>query len=346
MECADFVYNITMKIQTAGENLTNHKKFTYIKELIHIFLQQKAYTQIDVPVLSPVLIPESYLEVFETEFKYQKENNKLYLTPSPELFLKRAIAAGAGSVYALTKSFRNSEPHTTRHSPEFTMLEFYKVDADYMELADDVLHLFQFIAEKLYQRKTIEFRGTIIHLDSWEKITVAQAFMKYAGISDIFSETEFLIQAEKKGYAVKGFSYTDVWSQIYTQDVEPNLGKNGRPTLIYEYPKELAAMVNFNSKKNVAERFEVYIEGVELGNCGNETTADTNWIEFETRLKNEELLRQKEGRTMYPADTEFLNILKQLPRCTGIAIGVERLAMVLLNSDSIEKLNLLLLTDY
>lgn len=327
-----------MNIHTSLQNLENHKKFTFIKELIHQFLQKNGYTEIDVPMLSPVLIPESYLEVFETEFKYQKESSKLYLTPSPELFLKRAIAQGSGSVYSLTKSFRNSEPHTTRHSPEFTMLEFYKVDADYMQLADDVLNLFKFIALHLYKKNSVQYHGKTIALDSLEKITVAQAFKQYAEIAEIFDEAEFFKQAEQKGYTVKGFSYSDIWSQIYTQEVEPKLGKNGRPTLIYEYPKELAAMVNFNSKKNVAERFEVYIEGVELGNCGNETSPDSDWSEFETRFKNEEITRKKEAKIIYPPDNEFLDILKKLPRCTGIAIGIERLAMVFINLSSIEEL--------
>lgn len=327
-----------MRINSNIQNTANHKKFTRIKELIHEFLQKNNYTHVDVPVLSPVLIPESYLEIFETTFKYQEKLSKLYLTPSPELFLKRLITQGIGSCYALTKSFRNSEPHTTRHSPEFTMLEFYKVDADYMQLADDVLSMFRFIAQALYKKDEIVFHGKTIQLDSWEKITVSDAFKKYTGIDDIFDESKFFKRAEGKGYAVKGFSYTEIWSQIYIQEVEPNLGKNGRPTIIYEYPKELAAMVNFNSEKNVAERFEVYIDGVELGNCGNEAVSEADWPEFEKRFKNEEELRKLSGKIMYPPDNEFLEVLKHLPRCTGIAMGIERVAMIFSDVESIEKL--------
>ncbi len=328
-----------MNIHTSIQYLENHKKFTHIKALIHQFLQKIGYTEIDVPMLSPVLIPESYLEVFETEFRYQKEMSKLYLTPSPELFLKRAIAEGAGSCYALTKSFRNGEPNTTRHSPEFTMLELYKVNADYMNVADDVLEMFRFFAEQLYGKNSLVYKGKTIQLDSWEKITVAEAFQQYAGINEIFDQSEFFKQAEKKGYAVKGFSYTDIWSQIYTQEVEPRLGKNGRPTLIYEYPKELAAWVNFNTAKQIAERFEVYIEGIELGNCGNETSPDSNWEEFEARFENEVAAGKSTGKLIYPPDKEFLSILKKLPRCSGIAMGVDRLAMVFINADSIESLH-------
>ena len=309
-------------------------------ELIHAFLQQKKYTCIDVPVMSPVLIPESYLEVYETEYRSMNHTKKFYLTPSPELFLKRAIAKGAGSVYALTKTFRNSEPESSRHSGEFTMLEFYKVEADYMDVADDVLSLFNYIARELLHSETITYKNETIKLDSWEKITVAEAFEKYAGMKTVHQPTAFLKEAEKKGYVVKKFSYTDVWSQIYTQEVEPHLGFSGRPTLIYEYPVELAAMVQVNQKKHIAERFEAYIAGVELGNCGNEAYEGADWDEFEKRIQNEDTARRETGKIIYPPDSEFISILKQLPRCSGIAIGVERLAMIFTNVQSIADLKI------
>ncbi len=330
-----------MKIQTNIAHLENHKKFTRIKEYIHQYLQNKLYTQIDVPALSPFLIPESYLEVFETEFQYFSNKQKLYLTPSPELFLKRLMVQGLGSCYSLTKAYRNSEPGTSRHSPEFTILEFYKVHADYMDLAEDVLGLFRYIAQKLNGKEAIRFRGKEVHLSSWEKITVSEAFEKYAGMKNILNQQDFMQQARDKQYTVDGFSYADVWSQIYTQEVEPNLGKNGKPTIIYEYPKELAATAQFNTEKNVAERLEVYIDGVELGNCGNAATIGADWDDFERRFKEEDEIRRRTGKIQYPPDTDFVGILKKLPPVCGIAIGVERLAMIFADTASIEELMLI-----
>lgn len=330
-----------MKIQTSIQNLNRHRQYTKMKELIHEFLQKEFYTQIDVPVLSPILIPESYLEVFETEFTYMDKKKKLYLTPSPELFLKRLMVSGLGSCYALTKAFRNSEPHTSRHSPEFTILEFYKVNSDYMDLATDVINLFRHIAQNLLKTDSIMFRGKTIELDKWEKITVSEAFKKYAGIDSVLDNKEFFVQAKQKGYIVEGFSYADVWSQIYTQEIEPHLGKNGRPTMIYEYPKELAATAQFNAEKNIAERLEVYIEGIELGNCGNAATQAADWDDFERRFKEEDTIRKKTGKIQHPPDAEFVSVLKQLPQCAGIAIGVERLAMIFTDAQSIEELQLI-----
>src|SRR5690348_5426510 len=114
-----------MNIKTHIHNLENYKKLLQIEKITHHYLEKKGYLPIDLPVLSPALIPESYLEVFETEFQYFDKKEKLYLTPSPELFLKRLLAYGVGNCYYLGKSFRNSEPDSSRHSFEFTMLKFY-----------------------------------------------------------------------------------------------------------------------------------------------------------------------------------------------------------------------------
>lgn len=330
-----------MHIQTSLSNLENQKKYTRIREAVHQYLQEHYYIQIDVPVLSPVLIPEPYLEVFETKYILNDKSEYLYLTPSPELFLKRLIEEGIGSCYALTKSFRNSEPATSRHSPEFTMLEFYKINTGYMEFADDVLGLFRYICRALYGGITLQFQGKTVSFDSWEKITVSEAFEKYAEIKNIFDQTEFFGEAEKKGFTVSGFSYSDVWSQIYIQEVEPNLGKNGRPTLIYEYPRDLAATTRFNTEKQIAERFEVYIAGVELGNCGNETPAKSESGYVVEKYNQDIIERKKSGRVQHPPDLEFPDIVLKLPQCSGIAIGLERLAMIFTDTNSIQELSLI-----
>ena len=138
-----------MEIKTTVKNLKNYKIFLRVENAVHEYLQKKAYLKIDVPVLSPALIPESYLEVFETEFTYFKRQEKLFLTPSPELFLKRLLVAGIGNCYYLGKAFRNSEPRSDFHLPEYTMLEYYKVGVKYLELADEILEMLRFISKKV-----------------------------------------------------------------------------------------------------------------------------------------------------------------------------------------------------
>jgi len=322
-----------MKIKVNFSNLKNHQNFLFIIRLIEEFLQKKGYLKIDLPVLSPVLIPESYLEVFETEFRYFDKREKLYLTPSPELFLKRLLVEGVGNCYYLGKSFRNSDPPSSLHSFEFTMLEFYKVKANYMDIADELLEMLRYLNEKVKSDFALK-----INLNKWEKISVIKAFEKYAGIfeKELFDHQLFLQKARKKGYQVEKFSYEEVWSQIYVSEIEPHLGKNGYPTLIYDYPKEFAALAKLNPDGKTAQRFEFYINGIELGDCYTELA---DWKEQEERFLKEDKQRKKLGKINHPIDKGFIQALKYgLPSCAGIAIGVERLAMVFLGFDSIDKL--------
>ncbi|MEI6532243.1 MAG: amino acid--tRNA ligase-related protein [Candidatus Roizmanbacteria bacterium] len=330
-----------MTITTLEHQLAHHKQFLQILSQIDLILQSMNYSKIMTPLLSPVLIAESYLEVYESQFISMGNKQKQYLIPSTELFLKRLIAKGIGNCYSLEKNFRNSEPNTTRHSPEFMMLEMYKVNADYMEVAEDVLALFQSLAHFLYNKNEITFHDKTISFDGWEKITVTEAFDKHAGIKNIVDEHSLRDQAKIKGYTTDGFTYSEMWSQIYAQEVEPHLGTNGKPTIIYEYPKELGATAQINTEKGVAERLEIYIDGVEIGNCGNSAQEGVDWNDMEQRFLKEEVLRKELGKVDHPPDREFISILKSMPKTAGIAIGVERLVMILLNLQSIQELQII-----
>ncbi|HPT66293.1 MAG TPA: hypothetical protein PK257_03230 [Candidatus Woesebacteria bacterium] len=326
-----------MEIKSQINNLKNHRIFLEVKRLIGVFLQKEGFQEVDTPLLSPKLIPESYLEIFETENLYSDKKEKLYLIPSPELFLKRLIVDEIGDCYALVKSFRNNEPVEKKHSYEFTMLEFYRLKADYFDIAEDVMNLIRFISKNLYGQEKIKYQNKTIDLEKFEKITVAEAFKKYAGITDIFNHKVFFEQAKEKGYRVKNMDYVDVWSQIYGIEIEKKLGKNGLVTFIYEYPPELAAITKIN-ERNIAERFEFYIEGIELGNCGNEGVIIK---EYRERFYKDIDIRKKLGLIDYKSDDDFIKILEKLPKCSGIAIGVDRLAMIFAGVKSINELKLI-----
>ncbi len=330
-----------MKIKTDIENLEKYKKYLKTEEAVNEFLKQKGYLKIDLPVLSPALIPESYLEVFETEFKYFQRESRLYLTPSPELFLKRLLVYGTGSNYYLGKSFRNSEPNSSLHSPEFTMLEMYRLGVDYLRLSDDVLAMLQFIATRINGKPEIRYQDRKINFSQWEKISIVQAFEKYAGISqdELFDKKKFEIKAKAKKYETNNFSYEDLFSQIYSQEIEPNLGRRGFATLIYDYPKEFAALAKLNKDGKTAQRFEFYIEGVEIGDCYTELT---DWAEQEKRFIEEDKKRKEMAKIEHPIDKGFIEALKYgLPDAAGIAIGFERLAMIFADATSINQLKLI-----
>ncbi|KKQ02105.1 MAG: hypothetical protein US11_C0001G0064 [Candidatus Roizmanbacteria bacterium GW2011_GWA2_36_23] len=329
-----------MDIHINKNNIGYYSTYLTVEKAIQQYLQQNGYLKIDLPVLSPTLVPESYLEVFETEFKYLNNREKLYLTPSPELFLKRLLVSGIGNCYYLGKAFRNSDPNATLHSFEFTMLEFYKLKADYMDIAEEVLNMLRHIAA-IIKKSKITYQNQTISLDKWEKISVAQAFDKYADISEaeLFDKELFLKKAKIKGFRTSGYTYEDIFSQIYTQEIEVNLGMNGYPTLIYDYPKEFAALAKLNPDGKTSQRFEFYMAGVEIGDCYSELT---DWQEQEKRFSEEAGKRTKSGKIEHPIDKGFIKALQYgLDDCAGIAIGFERLSMIFANVTSIDRLKLI-----
>lgn len=331
-----------MKIKTTAENLSTYKLALKIEEATCQFLKEKGYLKLDLPVLSPALIPESYLEAFETQFSFFNKFHKLYLTPSPELFIKRLLTEGVGNCYYLGKAFRNSEPSSSLHLSEFTILEFYKTKANYQDIKKEIEKLIFYISQAVFQKETIVYKNYQLNLkNSWEEISVAKAFLKFANIKteELFDQKRFFKKAQKKGYTTENSSYIDLFSQIYTQEIEPNLGVNGCPTVIYDYPKELAALAELNPDGRTAQRFEFYMAGVELGDCYTELT---DWQEQKKRFEKEMLERKKTKKSSYPADWEFIKALKKgLPQCSGIAIGFDRLSMIFANCDNIKNLRLI-----
>lgn len=330
-----------MQIKTNIKNLENYKKYLLVINAIKEYLDKQDYLEIDLPVLSPTLVPESYLEIFQTAFQYYDKKKKLFLTPSPELFLKRILAYGRFDCYYLGKSFRNCEAYSDLHSFEFTMLEFYKTKANCFHIADELLGMMQYIAKKLFQKNKIVYQNKVIDLTRWEKLSVCQAFSKYADIDAdcLFDRKTFLKKAGEKGYRAEGFDYEDLFSQIYTQEIEPNLGINGCPTLLYNYPKEFAALAKLNPDGRTSQRFEFYVAGIELGDCYTELT---DWREQQQRFTKEDKARKKSKKIKHPVDQGFIQALKHgLVDCAGVAIGVERLAMVFSDVVSIHDLKLI-----
>ena len=322
-----------MKITTTIKNLNNYKIYLQVEKAVNEFLEKNNYLKVDLPVLSPALIPESYLEVFETEFRYFDKKEKLYLTPSPEIFLKRLLVAGIGNCYYLGRAFRNSEPNSSWHLPEFTMLEFYKVGVTYLQMADEVLKLLRHIANKVKSQK--------LKFDKWEKYSVAKAFKKYAGITEkeLFDPKQFIKKAKNKRYKINNASYEDLFSQILAAEVEPNLGKNGYPALLYDYPRQLASLAKLSHDKKTAERCEFYINGLEIGGFCTELN---DYREQQERFVDQSAIRKKNHLVNHAIDKGFIKALQYgLPDCTGAGIGFERLAMIFSDATSIEDLKLI-----
>jgi len=330
-------------IKTNVQNLPHHQIFLKVEEAVQQFFKENHYQKLDLPVLSTALLPESYLEIFATKYSFLDTSKNFYLTPSPELFIKRLLCAGLGDCYYLGKAFRNNEPSSSFHSLEFTILEFYKIGQNYSYLEKEIQRLLLFICQSLFQSGQLEYQGKKIDLKRpWEEISVTQSFEQFAEIKskELFDHKKFKIRAQEKGYKITKKSFVELFSQIYTQEIEPNLGQRGRPTIIYDYPKEMAALAKLNSDGKTCQRFEFYIAGVELGDCYTELT---DWKKHKERFKKEFLLSKKSGKIKHKIDWGFVKKLQKLglPECSGIAIGVDRLAMLFANVSEISKLRLI-----
>ncbi len=325
------------RIVTNPDNLSAYKTYIQLEDITHSFFTQRDYLRLNLPVLSPSLVPESYLEIFKTEYSYITTQHHMYLTPSPEMFMKRILAYSRTNCYSLGKAFRNQESSSSLHSCEFTMLEYYCLGASYMDIADELL---DYLRALNAGKNMLTYQGQSISLESWEKISVDEAFVKYAGLAPgaVFDEDAIMQAGRAKGYVVDGFSYEDVFTQIYVQDVEKRLGSYGKPTLIYDYPKAFAALAKLNDDGRSAQRFEFYIGGVELGDCYSELT---NPDQQRARFEHEVALRKKNGLIDHATDWGFVEALEHgLPECAGIAIGFDRLAMIFCDLTSIHDLRL------
>ncbi|MCL4360487.1 EF-P lysine aminoacylase EpmA [Patescibacteria group bacterium] len=328
---------------------------------IRKFFDGQGFHEVETPLLAAHPPAESYLEVFETTLlDRQRRPTKAYLSPSPEVPLKKLMVAGLGNCYSLTKSFRNMETESKLHNPEFTILEWYRVGADYKDIMKDCEDLLKFINKSVIlgseatpesdlkdrfwtsqnddkKKHQIIYQGRKIDLTPpWERLTVVEAFATYAKVNfeDFLDFQKAKIIAAKKGYRLESkTTWEKLFNQIFLNEIEPKLGQ-GKPTILYDYPASMAALAKTKaSDPRFAERFEFYINGLELGDAYSELT---DWREQEKRFKEEMKEIKRLGKTEYDYDHDFIEALKVgLPTCSGIAVGVDRLVMLLADTDDI-----------
>ncbi|HOP38768.1 MAG TPA: EF-P lysine aminoacylase EpmA [Candidatus Woesebacteria bacterium] len=316
---------------------------------IRKFFDQENFHEVETSLLVRSPGTEPYLEVFATRLVDEQDKaQEAYLLTSPEYAMKKLLVAGLENIYQICKSFRNHESFGDTHNPEFTILEWYRSQADYQKIMDDFARLMLFISQELqsyYQQQkgdfaqailarlqgdSVEYLGKKYYLTiPYPKMTVAEAFAKYLGINDqqLLDRDQLYHLAQDKGYPLTAKdSWDDLFYQLFLNEIEPNLAKLAQPVIIYDYPLSQAALAK--KKKNdprFAERFEVYLAGLELGNAFSELT---DYREQEERLKAELVLRKKLKKTSYQLDQDFIEALKLgMPESGGIAVGVDRLIM-------------------
>jgi len=286
----------------------NLRQRAYILQGIRQFFNEKGYLEVETPHRIPAPAPESHIDAIPS--------GSWFLHTSPELCMKRMMAAGYGKIFQMCRCWRDRE-RGNLHLPEFTLLEWYRAGADYFSLMEECEGLLRFVAEGMGLGQKIIFRNREIDLSKpWGRIPVKEAFHCYTQTS--------VNEALKLG----------LFDEMMVQDIEPKLGLE-KPTFIYDYPAERGALARLKQEDpTLAERFELYIGGLELAN-GFSELVDSE--EQGKRFHMENANRQSYGKPIYSIPDKFLAELDQMPPSAGIALGVDRLAMVFLDAETIDE---------
>ena len=286
----------------------NLKRRALILEFIREFFKEQDFLEVETPIRTPAIAPELFIIPFHSE--------DWFLATSPELHMKRLLAAGYEKLFQFSHCFRKGE-RGRWHNPEFIMLEWYRQGADYMKIIEDTEKLVVRIARKLGMKKRITYRGQEIDISlPWPRITVREAYIKSAGWDPV---------AERN---------PEKFDMDFVEKVLPSLAKD-RPTVLIDYPAAQASLAKLKADNpSVAERAEVFIGGLELANAYSEL-ADAR--EQEKRFGEPiEQIRRERGQEM-PLPEKFLEAMERLPECGGIALGIDRLVMLFCDADSIDE---------
>jgi lysyl-tRNA synthetase class 2 len=328
---------------------------------VRSFFEERNYLELDTPLLSENLIPESCLEVFRTERLFprgsKKESRPLWLIPSPEIHMKKTIARHRVNVFQICKCFRNGESEGQQHSCEFTMLEYYTMNADYMDSLALTELLFGFIGEEFTRRRggaegaerrergeKREKREGTERTEKREKnfkrrfecVTVAEAFENWAGF-DLFAavEKEGALEEEARRLGLDpmpNLTVGELYDLIFIHTVEPNL-KAEKPVALLDYPAFVPCLAKKARNGKTVERWELYWKGIELANCFSEETDGQKVKGF---FLNEEAARERACLEKHRIDHDYWKIFENFPRCSGVAMGLDRLIMALCGVSDID----------
>jgi lysyl-tRNA synthetase class 2 len=313
-----------------------------IKDALTAWFRARDFTEVETAAITVSPGNETHLHALATELVTPAlGRTPLYLRTSPEFACKKLLAAGETRVFEFARVWRNRE-RSPLHHPEFTMLEWYRAGEGYERLMQDASELLT-LAARTAGATRCEFRGRVADpLVEPERLTVAEAFMRYAGLDLMATLQNGKGDRERmaKAAQVAGVAVTpddnwdDIFSKVLTEKVEPQLG-NGRATILYDYPAPLAALARRKPDDPcIAERFEIYLCGVELANAFGELT---DAKEQRRRFANEMDEKQRRYGERYPLDEEFLAALGQMPQASGIAVGFDRLVMLMTGASRIDQ---------
>ena len=315
-----------------------------ILDAVRSFFRERGYLEVDTPALqvSPGLEP--HLKAFATELHDPEDGRvaRRYLHTSPEYAMKKLLVAGLPRIWQLAHVFRNGERSATHH-PEFSMLEWYSAGASYRDLMEECAALVR-ACQETAGIDALTWRGRAADARcEWQRLSVAEAFRQHCGIDLLATAPDPLRpDAGRLAEAASGIGITphagDDWEtlffRIFLERIEPSLGLSV-PTILYDYPASMAALSRRHpDDPRLAERFEVYVCGLELANAFGELTDPA---EQRARLLADQARKQALYDEVYPIDEDFLSALEHgLSPCAGIALGFDRLVMLATAANDIE----------
>jgi lysyl-tRNA synthetase class 2 len=278
-----------------------------IIQTIRRFFIQNDYLEVETPIRIPAPAPEAHIDAVAS--------GDWFLQTSPELCMKRLLAAGFPRIFQICKCFRHGE-RGRFHLPEMTMLEWYRINSNYEDIMDECEALIAAVARQIGSEDILPYQGKQIDLTApWPRMSVSDAFNKLGPIS----QEKALEQ--------------DRFDDIMVTEIEPNLGQT-QPVFLYDYPALRGALARLKPEDSrLAERFELYIGGLEICNAFSEL-ADP--LEQRERFEREQDHRRKSGKSVYPMPTKFLKALDNLPEAAGNALGIDRLVMLFTDSKQID----------
>lgn len=294
---------------------------------IRRFFYERQVLEVETPLLCSTTGTDPQLDFFSTLYHSPPRNLTVFLQTSPEFAMKRLLAAGSGSIYQICKAFRNSECGRL-HNPEFTILEWYRLGFNLYELMEEVGILLQ------------QLFGSSLQVPSIKQISYQQLFRQVTGLDALnFNLADYQGYARQSGYEeALALCVEDpvLWLDfLFSHCVQPQMEQQ-QIYLVYGYPAILSSLARINLQDSrVSERFEVFINGIELGNGFFELAdADEQAQRFDLEIQ----LRQQRGLPLVDKDLRLLAALRSgLPDCSGVAIGLDRLLLLLSNSRSLDE---------
>lgn len=282
------------------------------------FFDDRGFLEVETPLLSADVVVDRYLDPLPVDVPGTKD--RMWLQTSPEAGMKRLLASGGEAIYQVTRAFRSGE-RGRLHNVEFTIAEWYRVGDDYQQ----AMQLLAELAEELLQ------------LGAVERLSYRDAFEQHVGLNPFAAETaEFAEAAKQHNIAVPngiGDDRDDWLNLLLAECVEPHLG-SPQPTILYDYPATQAALARVRDDEvPVAERFELYVKGIELAN-GYHELLDAD--ELRRRNTKANAQRAAEGKQTLPEESRLLHAMQSgLPPCSGVALGFDRLVMIAAGAESL-----------